>query len=250
MNVEVPDYAAALQGDVKGLRIGLPKECFVGGLHPEVKSALEAACRQWKELGAEIKEISLPHSEYALAVYYILAPCEASSNLARFDGVRYGRRSTGSNSLLELYERSRDEGFGPEVKRRIMLGTYALSAGYYDAYYAKAQKVRTLVKRDFDEAFSQVDLVLTPTSPTPAFKIGEKTDDPLQMYLSDIFTIPCNLAGLPGLSLPGGFSSDKLPIGLQLQGRPFEEATVLKAAHQYLAATNWHRSAPPACAKS
>ena len=250
MNAEIPDYAAALSGDLKGLRIGLPKECFVGGLHPEVKSALEIACKELKSLGAEVTEISLPHSEYALAVYYILAPCEASSNLARFDGVRYGRRSTASNSLLELYERSRDEGFGPEVKRRIMLGTYALSAGYYDAYYAKAQKVRTLVKKDFDDAFSRVDLVLTPTSPTPAFKIGEKTDDPLQMYLSDVFTIPCNLAGLPGLSLPGGFSKEKLPIGLQLLGRPFEESVILKAAHQYLSATNWHRQAPPACAKA
>jgi aspartyl-tRNA(Asn)/glutamyl-tRNA(Gln) amidotransferase subunit A len=250
MNVDVPDTLAALQGDIRGLKIGLPKEYLSEGLHPEVKAVLEAACRQWESLGAEFVEISLPHSEYALAVYYIIAPCEASSNLARFDGVRYGRRSA-SHSLLELYERSRAEGFGPEVKRRIMLGTYALSAGYYDAYYAKAQKVRTLVKRDFDEAFAEVDLVLTPTSPTPAFAIGEKTDDPLQMYLSDVFTIPCNLAGLPGLSLPGGFSSsDKLPVGLQLLGRPFEEATILRAAHQYLSATNWHRAAPAALAQA
>jgi len=250
MNVDVPDFTAGLQGDIQGLRIGLPKECFSDGLHSEVKSALEAACKELERLGAKLIEISLPHSSFALAVYYILAPCEASSNLARFDGVRYGLRSAEAGTLVEMYERSRDEGFGPEVKRRIMLGTYALSSGYYDAYYTKAQKVRTLIKQDFAKAFENVDAILTPTAPTPAFKIGEKTDDPLQMYLSDVFTIPCNLAGLPGVSIPCGFSSGKLPIGLQLLGRPFEESVLLKIAHHYLTAAPWHKAAPPFCAEA
>jgi aspartyl-tRNA(Asn)/glutamyl-tRNA(Gln) amidotransferase subunit A len=240
----VPDYRAALRKDLKGLRIGLPKEYFIGGLDVEVDAAVRAAVKALEGLGARVQEISLPHTEYCLAVYYILAPSEASSNLSRFDGIRYGHRTATSSNLLELYERSRGEGFGPEVKRRIMLGTYALSAGYYDAYYAKAQKVRTLIKQDFERAFQEVDVIATPTSPTPAFKSGEKVDDPLQMYLSDIFTISCNLAGLPGLSLPCGFSNKKLPIGVQLLGRPFEEETLLRVAHHYEQVAAWNKQAP------
>jgi aspartyl-tRNA(Asn)/glutamyl-tRNA(Gln) amidotransferase subunit A len=241
----VPDYTATLNKDIKGLRIGLPKEYFIKGMDPEIDHAVRDAVKVLQGLGAQVKEISLPHTEYCLAVYYILAPSEASSNLSRFDGVRYGHRTPSATNLMELYEKSRGEGFGPEVKRRIMLGTYALSAGYYDAYYAKAQKVRTLIKQDFDKAFEQVDLIATPTSPTPAFKFGEKMADPLQMYLSDIFTISCNLAGLPGLSIPCGLTRDKLPIGLQLLGRPFDEATMLRATHHYQKATDWHRQTPP-----
>lgn len=240
----VPNYLAALKKDLKGLRVGMPKEYFIAGMDAEIDKAVREAVKALQTLGATVREISLPHTEYCLAVYYILAPSEASSNLSRFDGVRYGHRTASSTNLLELYEKSRGEGFGPEVKRRIMLGTYALSAGYYDAYYAKAQKVRTLIKQDFDKAFEQVDVIATPTSPTPAFKSGEKVDDPLQMYLSDIFTISCNLAGLPGLSLPCGFSAGKLPIGLQLLGRPFEEETLLAVAHHYEKTTDWHRQSP------
>lgn len=240
----VPDFSAALSKDVKGLRIGLPKEYFIGGLDPEIDHAVREAVKTLQGMGATVKEISLPHTEYCLAVYYILAPSEASSNLSRFDGVRYGHRTQDPKNLLELYEKSRGEGFGPEVKRRIMLGTYALSSGYYDAYYAKAQKVRTLIKRDFDKAFEQVDVIATPTTPAPAFKPGEKAADPLQMYLSDIFTISCNLAGLPGLSLPCGFTKSKLPIGLQLLGRPFDEATLLTVAHRYEGASPANRAAP------
>ncbi len=195
-------------------------------------------------MAASVEDISLPHTDAAISVYYILAPSEASANLARFDGARYGHRSARAANLLEQYELSRDEGFGPEVKRRIMLGTYALSSGYYDAYYLKAQKVRTLIKQDFDRAFERVDVIVTPTAPTPAFKAGEKADDPLQMYLSDIFTISCNLAGLPGLSLPCGFSSQGLPMGLQVLGRPFEEERVLSAAAAYEKATDWIRVPP------
>ncbi|HOW27410.1 MAG TPA: Asp-tRNA(Asn)/Glu-tRNA(Gln) amidotransferase subunit GatA [Elusimicrobiota bacterium] len=237
----VPHYTNALTGSVKGLRIGLPDEYFVKGLDPEVERAVLESVRVFESLGATVQKISLPHTEYAVAVYYILAPSEASANLARYDGVRYGHRSGNAKNLLEQYELSRQEGFGSEVKRRIMLGTYALSAGYYDAYYLKAQKVRTLIQRDFDSAFKQVDVILTPTAPTPAFRLGEKSGDPLQMYLSDIFTISCNMAGLPGLSMPCGFSSAGLPIGLQLMGRPFEEETVLNAAHSYEQATSWVR---------
>ncbi len=244
----VPDYRAALKQDLKGLRIGLPKEYFISGMDKEIEQAVRDAVKVLEKQGAVIKEISLPHTEYCLAVYYILAPSEASSNLSRFDGVRYGYRTKESSNLLELYEKSRGEGFGPEVKRRIMLGTYALSSGYYDAYYAKAQKVRTLIKQDFDKAFEQVDVIATPTSPSPAFKRGEKVADPLQMYLSDIFTISCNLAGLPGLSLPCGMTGNKLPVGLQLLGKPFDEATLLRTAHHYEQAADWNRQIPSVAA--
>jgi len=244
INQPVPDYSHFLGKSLKGLRIGLPKEYFIGGMDPQVDKAVREAVKVLESFGATTRAISLPHTDHGLAVYYVLAPSEASSNLSRFDGVRYGRRAKDAKNLLELYEKSRGEGFGPEVKRRIMIGTYALSSGYYDAYYAKAQKVRTLVKQDFDEAFKDVDVIATPTSPSTAFKIGEKSSDPMQMYLSDIFTISCNLAGLPGLSLPCGFSSDKLPIGLQLLGRPFEEGTLLSAAHHYEQTQQWNKEAP------
>jgi aspartyl-tRNA(Asn)/glutamyl-tRNA(Gln) amidotransferase subunit A len=237
----VPDYAAALTGDIKGLKLGLPREYMIGGLDPEVKAAVDAAVKKFAELGAEIVEISLPHTDYAVAVYYIIATAEASANLARFDGVRYGARVEGSDPV-EMYARTRGAGFGPEVKRRIILGTYVLSSGYYDAYYLRAQKVRTLIRNDFLKAFETVDAIVTPTSPTAAFKIGEKSDDPLQMYLSDIFTISCNLAGVCGVSLPCGFTrSPKLPVGLQLLGQPFGEATMLRLAHAYEQATPWHK---------
>ncbi|MBL0059605.1 MAG: Asp-tRNA(Asn)/Glu-tRNA(Gln) amidotransferase subunit GatA [Elusimicrobia bacterium] len=240
----VPDFARALSRGVKGLRVGLPKEYFIDGMDPEVEAAVRAAVKTLESLGAKITEVTLPHTDVGLSVYYVIAPSEASANLARFDGVRYGHRSARAENLLQQYEFSRDEGFGPEVKRRIMLGTYALSSGYYDAFYLKAQKVRTLIKRDFDRAFESVDLIATPTTPTAAFKAGEKSDDPLQMYLSDVFTISCNLAGLPGLSLPCGFTSNKLPIGLQLLGKPFDEETVLAAAAAYEGATSWSRVPP------
>ena len=241
----VPNYAAALTGDIKGLKIGLPKEYFIGGLDPEVTGAVNAAVKQLEKLGAEIVEISLPHTDYAVAVYYIIATAEASANLARFDGIRYGLRVDGADPI-ELYSKTRGAGFGPEVKRRIILGTYVLSSGYYDAYYLRAQKVRTLIRQDFLKAFEKVDLVVTPTTPTPAFKAGEKSDDPMQMYLSDIFTISCNLAGICGLSVPCGFSANpKLPIGLQLLGKPFGEVTILKIAHAYEQSTEWHKEKPP-----
>jgi len=240
----VPDYGAALTKSLKGLRIGLPKEYFIGGLDPEVEQAVRQAVKALEALGATVKEISLPHTDACLSVYYIIAPSEASSNLSRFDGIRYGHHTTGAANLLELYEKSRGEGFGPEVKRRIMIGTYALSSGYYEAYYSQAQKVRTLIIRDFENAFKDVDVIATPTTPTAAFKPGEKVSDPLQMYLSDIFTISCNLAGLPGLSLPCGFTQTKLPIGLQLLGRPFEEETLLALAHQYEKDHEWNQQIP------
>jgi aspartyl-tRNA(Asn)/glutamyl-tRNA(Gln) amidotransferase subunit A len=240
----VPDYAAGLSRSLKGLRIGLPKEYFIAGVDPEVDHAVRQAVKAFEARGAIVKEISLPHTEACLAVYYIVAPSEASSNLSRFDGVRYGHQAKGIGNLLELYEKSRGEGFGPEVKRRIVIGTYALSSGYYDAYYAQAQKVRTLIKRDFENAFKEVDVIATPTTPTAAFKPGEKAADPLQMYLSDIFTISCNLAGLPGLSLPCGFTKNKLPIGLQLLGKPFEEETLLAMAHHYEEDHAWNRQIP------
>jgi aspartyl-tRNA(Asn)/glutamyl-tRNA(Gln) amidotransferase subunit A len=237
----VPDYAAALDGNIKGLKLGLPKEYFIGGLDKEVTAAVNAAVKQLEKLGAEIVEISLPHTDYAVAVYYIIATAEASANLARFDGIRYGLRVEGADPV-ELYGRTRGAGFGAEVKRRIILGTYVLSSGYYDAYYLRAQKVRTLIRQDFLKAFEKVDLIVTPTTPTAAFKAGEKSDDPMQMYLSDIFTISCNLAGICGMSLPCGFTSNpKLPIGLQLLGKPFGETTLLKAAHAYEQATPWHK---------
>jgi aspartyl-tRNA(Asn)/glutamyl-tRNA(Gln) amidotransferase subunit A len=226
----VPDYAAAIGQGIRGLRIGVPREYFPDGLDAEVAASVRAAIDQARGLGATVQEVSLPHTEYAIPTYYILATAEASSNLARYDGVRYGRRAAGKNDLAGLYQGTRGEGFGPEVKRRIMLGTYVLSSGYYDAYYLKGQKVRTLIRRDFDDAFRQVDLLVTPTSPSTAFRIGEKVDDPLAMYLSDIFTVTLNLAGLPGLSLPCGVSRAGLPIGLQIVGNHFAEATVLRLA--------------------
>ncbi len=244
VNQAVPDYVSGLEKSLKGLRIGLPKEYFIEGTDPEVDRAVREAIKVLESFGATTREVSLPNTDHGLSVYYILAPSEASSNLSRFDGVRYGRRAKEVKNLLELYEKSRGEGFGPEVKRRIMIGTYALSSGYYDAYYAKAQKVRTLVKEDFDKAFQLVDVIATPTTPSAAFKIGEKASNPLQMYLSDIFTISCNLAGLPGLSLPCGFTKTKLPIGLQLLGRPFEEGTLLSAAHHYEETQHWNKEAP------
>jgi aspartyl-tRNA(Asn)/glutamyl-tRNA(Gln) amidotransferase subunit A len=241
----VPDYTRALTGNVKGLKIGLPREYMIGGMDGEIKSAVDAAVKKFEELGAEIVEISLPHTDYAVATYYIIATAEASANLARFDGIRYGARVDG-NDPVELYSRTRGAGFGAEVKRRIILGTYVLSSGYYDAYYLRAQKVRTLIRNDFLRAFEKVDAILTPTSPTAAFKIGEKSEDPLQMYLSDIFTISCNLAGICGISLPCGFTKNpKLPIGLQILGKPFGEETMLRLAHAYEQSTSWHREKAP-----
>ena len=241
----VPDYAAALGGNIKGLKLGLPKEYMIGGLDPEVKAAVDAAVRQLQKLGAETREISLPHTDYAAATYYIIAPAEASANLARFDGIRYGLRVDGADPV-ELYGKTRGAGFGAEVKRRIILGAYVLSSGYYDAYYLRAQKVRTLIRQDFLKAFEQVDAIVTPTTPTAAFKVGEKSDDPLQMYLSDVFTVAANVAGICGVSLPCGFTqSPKLPIGLQLLGKPFGEATILKLAHAYEQSAGWHREKPP-----
>lgn len=242
---EVPAYTHALTGDVRGLRIGLPREYQVSGLDPEVKAAVAKAVEVLAGLGAEVKEISLPHTEYAVATYYIIAPAEASANLARFDGIRYGVRKDGADPIA-LYKATRGAGFGPEVKRRIILGTYVLSSGYYDAYYLRAQKVRALIQRDFLKAFEEVDVVATPTAPTTAFRIGEKSSDPLQMYLSDICTLSCNLAGVCGISVPCGFSSEpRLPIGLQLLGRPLGEETLLRVAHAYQSATDWQRQRPP-----
>jgi aspartyl-tRNA(Asn)/glutamyl-tRNA(Gln) amidotransferase subunit A len=240
----VPKYAAGLNGDIKGLKLGLAKEYMIGGLDPEVKAAVDAAVHQLQKLGAEIVEVSLPHTDYAVATYYIIATAEASANLARFDGVRYGLRVDGSDPI-DMYGKTRGAGFGAEVKRRIILGTYVLSSGYYDAYYLRAQKVRTLIRDDFLKAFETVDAIVTPTTPTAAFRIGEKSDDPLQMYLSDIFTISCNLAGICGVSIPCGFTkSPKLPIGLQLLGKPFGEETILKIAHAYEQSTSWHGERP------
>jgi len=240
-SIDVPDYRAALGEPVAGLRLGVPKEYFVEGMDPEVERAVREAIRVYEKMGLTVREISLPHTRYAVATYYLVATAEASSNLARYDGVRYGYRTEGAPTLAEMYARSRAEGFGPEVKRRIMLGTYALSAGYYNAYYQKAQQVRTLLRRDFDNAFTDVDVIVTPTTPTPAFRIGEKADDPLQMYLSDIFTISVNLAGIPALSIPCGMTGANLPIGLQLLGKPFDEATLLRAAYAYERETDWHQ---------
>ncbi len=241
VDLPVPDYSSALQPDLKGVRIGLPREYFIDGLDADVRAAMERAVATCKALGAELVEVSLPHTEYAVACYYLIATAEASSNLARYDSVRFGHRTTGPGNLIETYSRSRDEGFGSEVKRRIMLGTYALSSGYYDAYYLKAQKVRTLIRQDFLDAFEKVDVILGPVAPTPAFCLGEKTADPLQMYLSDIFTIPVNLAGTCAMSLPGGFSGQGIPIGLQLIGKPFAEEQILRAAFAFEQATEWHK---------
>jgi aspartyl-tRNA(Asn)/glutamyl-tRNA(Gln) amidotransferase subunit A len=239
----VDDYVGALDRDVRGLRIGLVKEFFGDGLDAGVARSIEAAMEELKRLGAEIKEISLPNSALSVPVYYVVAPAECSSNLSRFDGVRFGHRCEDPRDLQDLYERSRSEGFGAEVKRRILIGTYALSAGYYDAYYLKAQQIRRLIAEDFERAFEQVDVILGPTSPSTAFKLGEKADDPVQMYLSDIYTIAVNLAGLPGMSLPVGLS-EGMPVGLQLIGGYFEEARLLNLAHRLQQATDWHRAAP------
>ncbi len=232
-DVPVPDYVAELEKPVRGLKIGVAKEYFGEGLDNEVRQGVEDSIQALATLGCEIVPISLPHTEYAIPTYYIVATAEASSNLARFDGVRYGYRAKNARTLSEMYRRSRDEGFGAEVKRRIMLGTYALSAGYYDAYYLKAQKVRTLLTRDFDEAFKKVDAIVTPTSPSAAFKLGEKVNDPLAMYLADIYTVTADLAGIPGISIPCGETRGKLPIGLQILGKHFDEATILRVAHAY-----------------
>lgn len=241
--VEIPDYAAQLTGNVAGLRIGVPSEYIGQGVDPKVKEAVLAALKVFEDMGATWEEVSMPHTEYAVATYYLLASSEASSNLARFDGVRYGVRADNPDNLLDLYHRSRSEGFGQEVKRRIMLGTYALSSGYYDAYYLKAQKVRTLIKRDFDEAFNKFDILLGPTAPTTAFRIGEQINDPLAMYLNDILTIPVSLAGVPAISVPCGLA-DGLPVGLQLIGKAFDEATVLRAAHAFEQRTEFHKLRP------
>jgi aspartyl-tRNA(Asn)/glutamyl-tRNA(Gln) amidotransferase subunit A len=248
MQITVPDYTAALRSDgsrpLAGLRVGVPREYFVTGMQPEVEAAVRAAIRVLSNLGAEVREVSLPHTDLALPVYYLIAPAEASANLARYDGIRYGLSVRGE-TLWETYARTRGAGFGPEVKRRIMLGTYALSAGYYDAYYVKAQQVRTLIKQDFEQALQHVDVIACPTTPTTAFRIGEKADDPLQMYLSDIFTLSLNLAGICGLSLPCGFDAAGLPIGLQLIASAFADETLLRAAYAYEQATEWHSRRPP-----
>jgi len=232
-DVPVPDYVAELDKPVRSLRLGVAKEYFGKGLDDEVRHAVELAIDKLKGLGCEVVPVSLPHTRYAIPTYYLVATAEASANLARYDGVRYSYRAAGVKSLSEMYRRSRDEGFGAEVKRRIILGTYALSAGYYDAYYSKAQKVRTLLTRDFDEAFHKVDAIVTPTSPTAAFRLGEKSDDPLAMYLADIYTVTADLAGIPGISVPCGVTKDNLPIGLQILGKHFDEATILRVAHAY-----------------
>lgn len=239
-DVPVPDFTAVLGHDIKGMKIGIPKEFSVAGLDKDVDSSIKAAIKELESLGAVPVEISLPHTGYAVATYYILATSEASSNLARYDGVRYGLRAEGED-LIDTYIKTRSEGFGSEVKRRIILGTYALSSGYYDAYYKKAQQVRTLIKEDFDKAYETVDVIVTPTTPTTAFKAGEKMEDPLQMYLSDIFTISANLAGGPGISVPCGFDSANLPIGLQIMGKHFDEESVLKIAYAYEQSTEWHK---------
>ncbi len=244
----VPDFAASLEGGVKGLKFGVPKEYFIPGMDPAVERAVRGAIDHLAREGAEIIDISLPHTEYAIASYYIIAPAEASSNLARFDGVRYGHRAKDPADVIDCYARTRREGFGSEVKRRILLGTYVLSSGYYDAYYLRAQKVRTLIRRDFDRAFASCDAILTPTAPSPAFRLGEKLDDPISMYLGDVFTIAVNMAGTCGISVPCGFADEgggRLPIGLQIIGRPFGESTILRAAHHYERTTPWHRERPP-----
>ncbi|HHT9119094.1 MAG TPA: Asp-tRNA(Asn)/Glu-tRNA(Gln) amidotransferase subunit GatA [Candidatus Hypogeohydataceae bacterium YC41] len=243
-DVPLPDYLKELEKPVKGLRLGLPREYFMEGLNDEVRKAVEEAVKVYEGLGLSVKEISLPHTPYAVAVYYIIATAEASSNLARYDGVRYGHRTPGAQNIIEMYSCTRAEGFGREVKRRIMLGTYALSSGYYEAYYLKASKVRNLIRQDFSRAFETVDFILCPTSPTPAFKLGERLANPMEMYLCDIYTIPANLAGIPGISIPCGFTKENLPIGLQLMARHFEEAGLLKVARAYERETEWHLRRP------
>ena len=258
LNEPVPDYTAALGRDLKGIRLGLPKEYMIEGIDPQVKAAIDAAVKQLQSLGAEIVDVSLPHTDYAIAAYYIIATAEASANLARFDGVRYGHRAENPKDLLDHYGRTREEGFGAEVKRRIILGTYVLSSGYYDAYYLRAQKVRQLIRQDFAQAFRKVDALVSPTSPVPAFKLGERTADPLQMYLADIFTNAANLAGICGISLPCGFAKSasgtgssrgesdghRLPIGLQLSGKALDEARIIQIAHAYEQSTDWHKARP------
>lgn len=248
IDAPVPDYTKSLVKDVKGLKIGIPKEYFIEGIDEEVKNAIWEAINLLKSQGAEYKEISLPHTEYAVPTYYIVATSEASSNLARFDGVQYGLRSKTAkkeySALIDMYFKTREDGFGKEAKRRIMLGTYALSAGYYEAYYLRALKVRTLIKNDFDKAFKNVDCIITPTSPTAAFKIGEKMEDPLSMYLSDIFTISANLAGIPGISIPCGFTKNNLPIGLQILAKPFDEEMLFRVAYTYEQSSDWHTKKP------
>lgn len=249
VDIAVPDFLKSLTEDIKGIKIGIPKEYFISGIDPDVKNSITQAIDVFKKLGAHIEEISLPHTEYAVATYYIVAPGEASSNLARFDGMHYGHRTknldkTSESALIDMYSKTRGEGFGDEAKRRILLGTYVLSSGYYDAYYLKALKVRTKIADDFTKAFKNFDCIITPTSPTGAFKIGEKASDPLSMYLSDIFTISANLAGIPAISVPCGFTSAKLPVGLQILGKPFDEETLFKVASAYQSQTNWHEQAP------
>lgn len=241
--IDVPDFTTQLGKDIKGIKVGIPGEYFIEGIDGDVEFTVKKAIGVIESLGAIPVEISLPHTGYAVATYYVLATSEASSNLARYDGVKYGFRAKGKD-LLEMYMNTRAEGFGQEVKRRILLGTYALSSGYYEAYYKKAQQVRTLIKRDFDEAFKDVDAILTPTTPTPAFRIGEKVSDPLQMYLSDIFTISANLAGVPAISIPCGFTPEGLPVGLQIMGRPFDEGTILRIAYAYESSADWHKRKP------
>ncbi|MBU1727614.1 MAG: Asp-tRNA(Asn)/Glu-tRNA(Gln) amidotransferase subunit GatA [Candidatus Omnitrophica bacterium] len=249
VDMQVPDFTKSLEKDIKGLKIAIPKEYFVEGMDPEVKSTIEEAIEKLKTLGAEEKQVFLPNTRYAVPVYYIIATAEASSNLARFDGVQYGFRAESGKSgtegsLIDMYKRSRGEGFGQEAKRRIILGTFVLSHGYYDAYYLRAQKVRTLIKRDFDEVFKDCDCIVTPTSPTPAFRIGEKLDDPLRMYLSDIYTISANLAGIPAISVPCGFTKKGLPVGLQILAKPFDEEMLFRVANAYEQATEWHKVKP------
>jgi aspartyl-tRNA(Asn)/glutamyl-tRNA(Gln) amidotransferase subunit A len=252
LNEPVPDYVASIGHDLRGVRLGVPTEYIIDGIDPQLRAAVDAAVKQLNSLGAEIIEVSLPSTEYAVAVYYIIATAEASANLARFDGVRYGYRAENPKDVLDLYGRTREEGFGPEVKRRIILGTYVLSSGYYDAYYLRAQKVRELIRRDFVSAFQKVDALISPTSPVAAFKLGERMADPLQMYLADIFTIAANLAGICGISIPCGFAAldgHQLPIGLQLLGKPLDEARILQIAHAYEQSTDWHKARPPIVSK-
>ncbi|NWF93449.1 MAG: Asp-tRNA(Asn)/Glu-tRNA(Gln) amidotransferase subunit GatA [Syntrophaceae bacterium] len=245
VNMDVPNYKESLINDVKGIRIGIPDEYFIEGMDADVERAVKEAIGLFERWGAKIKRISLPHTPYAVATYYIICTAEASSNLARYDGVKYGLRSKGFRDLMEMYTQTREKGFGKEVKRRIILGTYVLSAGYYEAYYRKASQVRTLMRSDFEEAFGQVDVILVPTAPTPAFRIGEKVEDPLQMYLSDIHTIPVNLTGIPAISIPCGFSRENLPIGLQIMGRHFDEGMLLRVAYTFEQNTDFHLKKPP-----
>ncbi|WP_079708709.1 Asp-tRNA(Asn)/Glu-tRNA(Gln) amidotransferase subunit GatA [Paraliobacillus ryukyuensis] len=243
-NIDVPNYSEAMKENVKGLKIAVPKEYLQEGVNSEVKEAVLQALKVYEDLGATWEEVSLPHSKYAVAAYYLLSSSEASANLARFDGVRYGVRSENATNMLDMFKLSRSEGFGDEVKRRIMLGTFALSSGYYDAYYKKAQKVRTLIKNDFEKVFEDYDVIIGPTTPTPAFKVGEKIDDPLTMYANDILTIPVNLAGVPGMSIPCGFSSEGLPIGLQIIAKHFDESTIYRTAYAFEQATDHHKKRP------